>query len=81
MLLGPQFALIEDFHAGHERIAHSARTCDALLISLGGAVRCPVLWQKIFALASLKIQGLQIQLVEGGICARFSTNSELCVSS
>ena len=80
LCLGPQFALIDPFHAGFQGALPARQRLQRLLISLGGAGDAQLIGKILQALATLPIQGLQIQLVEGGL-ARESPRIQAFVSS
>ena len=78
LCLGPQFALIDPFHAGFQGALPTRQRLQRLLISLGGAGDAQLLEKILQALAMLSIQGLQIQLVEGGFARESRRIQALC---
>ena len=78
LCLGPQFALIDPFHAGFQGALPARQRFQRLLISLGGAGDAQLLEKILQALATLPIQGLQIQLVEGGFARESPRIQVLC---
>ena len=78
LCLGPQFALIDPFHAGFQGAMPARQRLQRLLISLGGAGDAQLLEKILQALATLPIQGLQIQLVEGGFARESPRIQALC---
>ena len=78
LCLGPQFALIDPFHAGFQGALPARQRLQRLLISLGGAGDAQLLEKILQALAKIPIQGLQIQLVEGGFARESPRIQALC---
>ena len=78
LCLGPQFALIDPFHAGFQGALPARQRLQRLLISLGGAGDVQLLEKILQALVGLPIQGLQIQLVEGGFARQSPRVQALC---
>ncbi|WP_115127000.1 UDP-2,4-diacetamido-2,4,6-trideoxy-beta-L-altropyranose hydrolase [Synechococcus sp. GEYO] len=78
LCLGPQFALIDPFYAGFQGALPARHRLQRLLISLGGAGDAQLLEKILKALAALQIQGLQIQLVEGGFARESQRIQALC---
>lgn len=78
LCLGPQFALIDPFHAGFQGALPARQCLQRLLISLGGAGDAQLLEKILQSLAALPIQGLQIQLVEGGFARESQRIQALC---
>ena len=78
LCLGPQFALIDPFHAGFQGALPSRQCLQRLLISLGGAGDAQLLEKILQALTKLPSQGLQIQLVEGAFARDSQPIQALC---
>ncbi|MDA7433317.1 UDP-2,4-diacetamido-2,4,6-trideoxy-beta-L-altropyranose hydrolase [Synechococcus sp. AH-601-N10] len=78
LCLGPQFALIDPFHAGFHGALPPRERLQRLLISLGGAGDVTLLEQILQVLAALPLQGLQIQLVQGGFARESLRIQSLC---
>ena len=78
LCLGPQFALIDPFHSGFQGALPVRQRLQRLLISLGGAGDVHLLEKILQALATSPIQGLQIQLVEGGFARESQPIQDLC---
>ncbi len=78
LCLGPQFALIDPFHAGFQGALPPRQRLQRLLISLGGAGDVQLLEQILQALTALPPQGWQIQLVQGAFVSESKGIQALC---
>ena len=78
LCLGPQFALIDSFHAGFHGALPPRERLQRLLITLGGAGDVTLLEEILQVLASFPLQGLQIQLVQGGLACESVRIQSLC---
>lgn len=78
LCLGPQFALIDPFHAGFQGALPPRRSLMRLLISLGGGGHDQLLVNILQALVDMPDQLVQIQLVQGGFASDSPRIQSLC---
>lgn len=78
LCLGPQFALIDPFHAGFHGALPPRQNLMRLLISLGGGGHDHLLENILQALADMPNQIMQIQLVQGGFACDSPLIHSLC---